>query len=1259
MKSKHFNVSRHFVRIILLFTIGINNINSQDPDLQELFKNPPKEYSMLPLWSWNGTLEAEKLIFQVDQMLDKGIEGAFMHARSGINMGNTPYFSDGWWEAVDTVVKYSAEKGFLACLYDEDKWPSGSAGGRTVAENPEEYIKKALVHEDIRIEGPATLDIDFDGDIVSVIASKMYGDKNIDSQSMTDLSSQLGGSWDVPGGEWMVNVFRKVKQDGIQIDYLDEAAVGAFIKVTHDEYEKRVGEYFGTTIPGIFFDEIRCVPKGVPGGITWTDDFAEKFIKIKGYDIRPQLPLLLYKGEDVTTAKLRYDFFDVVSNLYNQAWFKQYYDWGERTGIWVTGHTEEDIFNYISQGNYFNTMGQLQVPGTDNEYFRYGFPRRINWYKQKQSSSIAHLYGRKRNMVEAMGGGGYIVPLDDYRFGIYMMGAYSINMFISHLYHYDMNSAAALADWPPSWDHRNPYWKYFRPLSDLTKRVSLMNTEGHHVCDIAILYPHTTYTVHGHDEDADKDVYAEIQGSLLEHYYDYDIINPESLINTRVENGHLKIHDEKYRMLILPNLEYIKKEVYDKIEEFVADGGIVLAVYDLPIRTPQGKESDMHVNAGMRNLFGMVSPSKLDKNSPDKNRYYDTDKGFSNYFNTKLNSSGGAALFTKYLWQVPEIMDIYLDADIRVVSQPKSGLKFNHRQMDGMESYFFVNETKQPGQWTVSVRESGVPELWDPETGEVSQVHNYRITDDGRLETTLFLNGRSACYLMIREGTPVYQSKLIRQTTLDIISSTEQNGELKVNAWVQSGKVNFLTVDDEGRKIRKEVSIEKSLPTIALGNEWDFILTRNDLDYVWETDLEQSSIEIPVMDYQRSPVSVNDAGELDNKLWKSVKVIDDFSTQKAGERLISSWDGSWISYYELRRQQVFPEAWFRKQFTLSEDTKSARIQITADEQYELFINGYQIGKDNNWETVEDYNISEYLESGSNEIKVRVTNSLAMLAQIEIISNTGSKTILKTDETWETSSVDAGYKPTFVFCAPPLGKWGAIERNENALMPCKLWYKGILPPGTLSMDKPEVNGTYEMFVNGHPVDETSEETINLSKYINDGRNTIMFKVNARYKSDGFTAPIKTTCVKTTANTGNWKDLGMWWYSGRAIYSTEVNVSKMYLNPDTKMVLDLGKVGHFAELWVNGELVRYFAWGPFDADVSQYLKTGKNEIVIVVSNLLANKGSWNIPDANIDREECQRWHKGRPLYEPDKLESGLFGPVELIPYSRERIVIGLQD
>jgi hypothetical protein len=38
---------------------------------------------------------------------------------------------------VRTCVEYAESKKMLACLYDEDRWPSGTAGGKVTQEHPE------------------------------------------------------------------------------------------------------------------------------------------------------------------------------------------------------------------------------------------------------------------------------------------------------------------------------------------------------------------------------------------------------------------------------------------------------------------------------------------------------------------------------------------------------------------------------------------------------------------------------------------------------------------------------------------------------------------------------------------------------------------------------------------------------------------------------------------------------------------------------------------------------------------------------------------------------------------------------------------------------------------------------------------------------------------------------------------------------------------------------------------------------------------
>ena len=104
---------------------------------------------------------------------------------------------------------------------------------------------------------------------------------------------------------------------------------------------------------------------------------------------------------------------------------------------------------------------------------------------------------------------------------------------------------------------------------------------------------------------------------------------------------------------------------------------------------------------------------------------------------------------------------------------------------------------------------------------------------------------------------------------------------------------------------------------------------------------------------------------------------------------------------------------------------------------------------------------------------------------------------------------------------------------------------------------------------------------------------------------------------------------------------------------RLVLDLGKVDYFAEIWVNDSLVTFRPWPPFRSDITGYLHPGTNKISIVVANLLANQASWDILDANIDVRDARWWHNGTIMREKEKLNAGLLGPVRIIPYSEATV------
>ncbi|MBM3134664.1 MAG: hypothetical protein FJZ89_05120, partial [Chloroflexi bacterium] len=99
----------------------------------EQFQRPPNIYGEVPFWSWNDRLDPQELARQVALMAQGGWGGFFMHARVGLR---TPYLGEEWLECVRASVAAARAHGLYAWLYDEDKWPSGFAGGLSVAAHP-------------------------------------------------------------------------------------------------------------------------------------------------------------------------------------------------------------------------------------------------------------------------------------------------------------------------------------------------------------------------------------------------------------------------------------------------------------------------------------------------------------------------------------------------------------------------------------------------------------------------------------------------------------------------------------------------------------------------------------------------------------------------------------------------------------------------------------------------------------------------------------------------------------------------------------------------------------------------------------------------------------------------------------------------------------------------------------------------------------------------------------------------------------------
>ncbi len=111
-----------------------------------LFRAPTSEYRGAPFWSWNCQLDRTRLLEQIDCLKAMGMGGFHMHARVGLA---TEYLGEEFLGHIRACVEKARSEGMLAWLYDEDRWPSGFAGGLVTKEERFRAHQLVLTRKDV------------------------------------------------------------------------------------------------------------------------------------------------------------------------------------------------------------------------------------------------------------------------------------------------------------------------------------------------------------------------------------------------------------------------------------------------------------------------------------------------------------------------------------------------------------------------------------------------------------------------------------------------------------------------------------------------------------------------------------------------------------------------------------------------------------------------------------------------------------------------------------------------------------------------------------------------------------------------------------------------------------------------------------------------------------------------------------------------------------------------------------------------------
>jgi len=117
---------------------------------------------------------------------------------------------------------------------------------------------------------------------------------------------------------------------------------------------------------------------------------------------------------------------------------------------------------------------------------------------------------------------------------------------------------------------------------------------------------------------------------------------------------------------------------------------------------------------------------------------------------------------------------------------------------------------------------------------------------------------------------------------------------------------------------------------------------------------------------------------------------------------------------------------------------------------------------------------------------------------------------------------------------------------------------------------------------------------------DGPWTVRYEAKVQPAMEYPMTPPAIFAAGVTEPLGDWADWGLGKFSGLLDYTATVGIA----DSSADLLLDLGKVCHTAEVWVNGARCGARLWGPYVFAVGGALRSGPNEIRIRVANLINN-------------------------------------------------------
>ncbi|MDZ5441541.1 glycosyl hydrolase [Micromonospora sp. 4G57] len=674
----------------------------------------------------------------------------------------------------------------------------------------------------------------------SCVTSGQARGSALDGDSAVELTGKVGADgrlrWDVPEGHWcllhlvqrpLVNYHPDLEPDQPYVDMLNPQATQKFIDITHETYARRFGDDFGSTIQGIFNDEpgfYNNFPDnrgGVDslGSIPWTPGFREYLTGNAGYDLTGRLAALWYDTGAATT-KTRIDYYDALSDRYNEAHTKPLADWaaGHHIALISNPLVEEDLGSHrlIEGGSWFEMSKHYQLPGMD---LISGLD--TNVITPKLNSSVAHLFDRKRNLAETFGAFGWDLSMEEMKRAVAWEVAGGVDLIDNHAFYYSIDGQRRYESQPSEF-FQNTFWPRFGAYASFTGRLVEPARGATPVNPVGLLYPSssvmaegTPWTVRGFAGNGPG--LSEVDGSwkgtsnaLLAAQLDFDYLDelalagdPDLNVGLTVDEGRLRLHDQTFQALVMPKTTVLSLEALAAAERLVAQGGTLVAVDGLPTREAEGR--DVELRQRLTALFG------TDPAAPSAAR--------------RTSGAGGLAVYLPSRADLAATLKERIDPGV-TLSPASPDIRVRHVKRAADDAVLVTNLSAATVRTDVTVSVPQVPEIWDPETGRTDVAPVFRLADD-RVTVPMQLRPYQATWLVLRPGAhPIGQTPHATASNAPVSGIAVDGEALRARVAVDQPGDVYVTGRYRGETYGGTVTVDDPLTPIALDGPWQFRFDR-------------------------------------------------------------------------------------------------------------------------------------------------------------------------------------------------------------------------------------------------------------------------------------------------------------------------------------------------------------------------------------------------------------------------------------------------